>query len=197
MDKAEYSIGDIVEVVDNGYGYPTHPKLDDYNFKNYVLGSDPQNGSTGTICGEPFAQGRVWIYPIDMGNQQYLVDNRGLKLISKMEKKEMKKSDLVNGMVVEGRDGKMYMYLETPFFNGFVCKDGYEDIEEWDEDLVDVDGADEYDIVAVYQPKELYEAKEGNWDDLKPIWERGEDAEELTVAEIEAKLGYKVKIIEG
>lgn len=108
--------------------------------------------------------------------------------------KEMKKSDLKNGMVVEQRDGDKLMYLETEDFKGFVSEDDYMSIDEFDDDLLDPDGDDEYDIVAIYQPASLFESQQNRWDSLTPIWERPTH-KEMTVADVEKELGFKVKII--
>lgn len=108
--------------------------------------------------------------------------------------KEMKKSDLKNGMVVEMRDRDKYMVLKTRFFEAIVSgEEGYEYLSDYAEDLT-FEGVDELDIVAIYEPQNAGDALENEWDYLEPIWERTE-LKELTVAEIEKQLGYKVKII--
>jgi len=107
--------------------------------------------------------------------------------------KEMKKSDLVNGMVVEMRDGDKYMVLKTRNFEAIVNEDDYSNLRDCNEDLTDSTDRD-FDIVAIYEPQSADEAEMDEWDYLAPIWERSEH-KELTVAEIEKQLGYKVKIV--
>lgn len=108
--------------------------------------------------------------------------------------KEMKKSDLKNGMIVEIRDEEFYMYLETDNFKVFAQECGHLRFDDYEEDLTNSDGDEDYDIIAIYEPKEPYQAKEECWDEATKIWERKE-TKELTVAQLEELLGHKVKIV--
>lgn len=53
------------------------------------------------------------------------------------------------------------------------------------------------DIIAVYRPTEQRQLLESNWGKMPCIWERQEEVkvEELTIGDIEEKLGYKIKVV--
>lgn len=106
---------------------------------------------------------------------------------------EFTKADLKDGMVVEYRNGKRRMVLGDIF-----TKDGFVNISEYDDNLIhnDIFGWNpDLDIVKVYKSsarvlpewfKDCY---------LTLVWERGEEHKEMTVAEIEKELGYKIKVV--
>lgn len=105
------------------------------------------------------------------------------------------KADLKDGMIIEHRDGDLFIVLG----DRIVAKNGYWTLDDYNDDLTDRNhkGAD---IVNVYKTKsgvlndidDVY-----NKDYLTLIWERKEEPEykEMTVEEIEEKLGYKVKVV--
>lgn len=116
----------------------------------------------------------------------------------------MKKSDLRSGMIVEFRNGKMDLVMLNPdcvrrelisFDGGFIGLDHY------NEDLT-YEGIDDevWDIVKVYSlESSICHILSNTRETLKKkklIWERPEVSTEMTIAEIEAKLGIKnLKII--
>lgn len=105
----------------------------------------------------------------------------------------MKKSDLKNGMVVECRNGKKYMYLETENFAGIFMNQ-----EEFNfgfsDDLTHCYN-ESCDIMKIYQAEFAYQLIQESWDEMQLIWDR-EEPREMTSAEIEKELGYQVKIVE-
>jgi len=120
----------------------------------------------------------------------------------------MKKSDLKTGMMVVTRDGDEYMVMLGVSYAGLtsdscdviVSKDGWIPLCNYSDDLnLKEDGMPEFNIVAVYLPlraaslwrKDI--AKDRSW---KCVWKREEPPVEMTVAEIEKKLGIRnLKII--
>ena len=112
-----------------------------------------------------------------------------------VEAKPFTKSDLKDGMVIEHRDGDRYMAI-----GGFgVSEDGNWELDRYYEDLR-WDGDSAYDIMKVYKVKpniymDLTDTLKTSY--LTLIWERKEEPEntEMTVEEIEKKLGYKVKVV--
>lgn len=117
----------------------------------------------------------------------------------------MKKSDLKTGMVVETRNNEHFLVMLNP-----DCEDrnlinftgGFMPLCEYDDDLTATDGDTEWDIVKVYQlGTSIYYiidnaamAMSGS----KVLWERPAETVEMTIAEIEEKLGVKnLKIVKG
>lgn len=105
----------------------------------------------------------------------------------------MTKSDLKNRMLVRAKCGSLYMVVD-----GFLVKEsGWFSLNCYNEDLtikrdVRVKGCinlEDYDITKVYSV-----AKSFNTNECELLWERPE-VKELTIQEIEDKLGYKVKIV--
>lgn len=118
-----------------------------------------------------------------------------------VEPKQFTKSDLKDGMVVEHRDGDRYMV----FGNCFISPDGNWDATKYNDDLTsntDSMWRHDYDICRVYKVssgiymdfKDIFN-DEKNY--VKLIWERKEEPKhkEMTVAEIEKELGYKIKVV--
>ena len=102
------------------------------------------------------------------------------------------KDDLKSGMVVEFRSGKKYMMVD---YNGRLFGVGtatYFD-DNKNEDLTSPVRR-EWDIMKVYEATEEYQLPINRWDDMQLIWERSE-VKELTVAQLEEELGYKIKIV--
>ena len=116
----------------------------------------------------------------------------------------MTKSDLRTGMVVKDQDGLVGAVLrdtsygdgikwfydtnEKKYINTFSLLD-----EEYHEDLT----SDELliDIVEIYQPAQDFMTTSKGYSKEYLIWKREEEFKEITIAEVERKFGYKVKII--
>ncbi len=80
------------------------------------------------------------------------------------------KSDLQEGDICTLRNGDKDKYLDENFQNY--------DIDNYNEDLTDVDSEKEYDIVKVERPLKI-----------ETVFEREEEPTELTISEIKAKFG--------
>ena len=115
----------------------------------------------------------------------------------------MKKSDLRTGMVVTTKDGDHFrVFLNTvtnlnPEINGVLIKIDHKnaswlDLKSFNDDLESYGG---YTIVKIEIPRILTDLV-GLYNEIGKvtIWER-EEVKEITVAEIEKILGYKVKIV--
>ena len=120
----------------------------------------------------------------------------------------MNKSDLRTGMIVVTRDGDEYMVmlgasyaeLTSDPFDVIVSKNGWIPLHRYSDDLnLKADDMPEFNIVAVYSPlraASLWRKDIANNRSWKCIWKREEPSVEMTVAEIEKKLGIKnLKII--
>lgn len=108
------------------------------------------------------------------------------------------KAHLKDGMVVEYRKGKRRLV----FNNTFTGIDGYLEFSEFNDDLTYMKDSYEnprnFDIVKVYELLFVGKLPDMFKDhNLKLLWERKEEPEftEMTVAEIEEKLGYKIKVV--
>lgn len=112
----------------------------------------------------------------------------------------MKKSDLKTGMVVETRNGEKYLVMLNPDcedmelinFNG-----GYMPLYYYNNELIPAKlFTRDFDVVKVYSVgwtiRDLLSDKECM--EFKLIWKR-EEQKEMTIEEIEAELGYKIKIV--
>lgn len=116
----------------------------------------------------------------------------------------MTKKDLKSGMTVITRNGNKYLVLTNCGSStlqdfclvnptGFLRSCGYTD------DLLNNIGGDEYDqwdIMAVYNDR-ISANTYSMPTNLDPIWKRIEPVryKEMTIAEIEEKLGYPIKIV--
>lgn len=114
-------------------------------------------------------------------------------------KAEMKKSDLIAGKhVVETSEGAKYLIFDSKegkFMFGIHY--GLMDLERYHEDLTRNSADKKYDITKVYElkcPASQYSIKERCEEYLTLVWERTE-LKEMTMAELEKELGYKVKIV--
>ena len=112
---------------------------------------------------------------------------------------EMKKSDLIAGKhVVETRNGEKYLILDSEegkFM--YEVHDGFMDLERYHEELTRMTGNKEYDIMKIYElkkPGNEYCIDKHCEEYLDLVWERTEP-KEMTMAELEEELGYKVKIV--
>jgi hypothetical protein len=121
----------------------------------------------------------------------------------------MNKSDLKTGMMVVTRNGGEYMVMRNIEYrnstgriiapNIIISESGWMSLYRYSDDLKSMSNGDEFDIVAVFLPlmtpslchKDL--SDDYYW---RCIWKREEPPVEMTVAEIEKKLGIKnLKII--
>ena len=104
-----------------------------------------------------------------------------------------RRKDLKNGMVVETRDGDRFLVIEKSGVINFMNLDGTNHfVEKRMEDDMTFQGlCDCCDIMRIYRGGvTLNDCKTTK--DL--LWERKEP-KEMTVAEIEAALGYPVKVV--
>ena len=112
---------------------------------------------------------------------------------------EMKKSDLIAGRhVVEIRNGDKYLIFDSEDGKFMYQVDGgFMNLEGYDEDMLKINKNKSYDIMKVFEVKTICNCGGLNRKDnryLTLIWER-EEPKEMTMAELEEKLGYKVKIV--
>lgn len=112
---------------------------------------------------------------------------------------EMKKSDLIAGKhVVETRDGRRFLIFDSKEEKIMFETNGeFMLLESYDEYLMMIDGAREFDIMKIYEvkkPANKFSMNKYCEQCLNLIWERTEP-KEMTMAELEEKLGYKVKIV--
>lgn len=118
-----------------------------------------------------------------------------LELVEEDSKEIFTKADLKPGMVVEYRNGEKALYINGIFmeFNTWM------NVTDFKEDLTYLHTkCDHYlDICKVYNSKAFTFKNLLDSDNMELIWERKDEAKEMTVAEIEEKLGYKVKIVDG
>lgn len=110
------------------------------------------------------------------------------------------KNHLKDGMVVEYRNGRRRLVLNEKF----IGEDGRTHFVDFNNDLTSatagVPGLGNYrdfDIMKVYSTAASYVGHLFDDDELDLIWERKEEPEykEMTVEEIEKKLGHKVKVV--
>lgn len=104
--------------------------------------------------------------------------------------KDFTKADLKPGMVVELRGGGRYLFVNDKFANVHEWTDS----KHYNNDLTHPD-YEELSIVKVYTSTGYTLGNMLSKPSLNLIWERKDDIKEMTVAEIEEKLGYKVKVI--
>ena len=116
----------------------------------------------------------------------------------------MKKSDLRSGMIVEIRDGTNYLVMLNPSCEGWelisIDSGDLVSLSSFNEDLTCKGTIREIDIVKVYKLGlficDIITNTSVAMKHKKLIWERDEAQTEMTIAEIEAKLGVKnLKII--
>jgi hypothetical protein len=117
-----------------------------------------------------------------------------------IERASFTKSDLKDGMVVENRYGHRYMVMGEKL----IGPDYYGWLSNYTDALTHNHSEpgnlhSHYDIIKVYKSNSCSMQKYFESGNLELIWERKEepDYKEMTVAEIEKKLGYKVKIVDG
>lgn len=113
------------------------------------------------------------------------------------------KSDLKNRMVVETRSGRRYIFIDDRFLSktGFLWLDTLYDNNHvhhqgFNDDLTMSSGAN-WDIVKVYKEVSCLNFDENSpFCSLSLLWKR-DSIKEVTMAEVEAKFGCKVKIVNG
>lgn len=121
----------------------------------------------------------------------YVFEARYLKLAEA----PFTKADLKDGMILEFRDGFRYMLMGKRAYG----KNGWSDFDRGHkDDLTSSIFNNDTDVMKVYLVKDdargfLYDLFSDK--NLVLLWEREEETKEMTVAEIEKKLGYKVKVI--
>ena len=105
----------------------------------------------------------------------------------------MKKSDLRTGMVVVNRSGDYYIIIKNAVVNdSMVGKDGYDNLDNFNENF---DSKNDYtilDIMKVYSPNRGYGLRQvmnGELDEkeLKLIWERRDIRKEIDILMEEKK----------
>lgn len=101
--------------------------------------------------------------------------------------KDFTKADLKNRMVVECRNGEKYMVIDDKL----LSINGYNFLYIYNKDLTTTTSGERFDIMKVY---DQFYSLDFNEDDLKLLWQRSE-VKEVTMAEVEAKFGCKVKIV--
>lgn len=99
------------------------------------------------------------------------------------------KSDLKDGMVVEFRDGGRRILLNGHLMTNNSVLDTYHFTEDLQHQF------DDFTIDKVYTSNAKFGMDYFKDMYLKLIWEREPEYKEMTVAEIEEKLGYKIKVI--
>lgn len=111
------------------------------------------------------------------------------------------KSDLKNRMVVETRAGERYILVDDRFLSktGFLWLNTHTDkngaIRQGYNDDLTMDSGANWDIVKVYEEVNcLNFDKNSPFCSLSLLWER-KPVKEVTMAEVEAKFGCRVKII--
>ena len=109
----------------------------------------------------------------------------------------MTKDDLKTGMVVELKNGTKYMVLlDTPCGDVLIRDAAWSPFSRYDHNL---NQDNLYDplcgIARVYKPNGEYQMERKYWGEMELIWER-QKPKKMTLAEIEAELGYPVDIVE-
>lgn len=118
-------------------------------------------------------------------------------LNNKMENgiyKEFSKDMLKVNDVCELRGGARYM---INIFEGVMFGQSYGSLYSSPKQDLTHDCFKELDVVKVYRPTQQRQFFEKSWGDMPCIWERKEEpvVKELTMAELEEELGYKVKVV--
>ena len=177
--KNKLKIGDKVRIRndlkgDNMYGgLYFDPSMEQYNGETHVI-------TSMSICDN---------YHLDIDSRlDWAWNDAMVELVV-----EFTKADLKPGMVVEYMDGQRRIVLNDCFMN--PNKKGYLDFSDFSDDLISR-MADYTTIKKVYLSRSKNLSTYCDIKYLTLIWER-EEVKEMTVAEIEKQLGYKVKIVDG
>ena len=107
----------------------------------------------------------------------------------------MKKQDLKTGMLVQVRNGHVYMVI-----NDTLVRDvKFISLDNINNDLNYMYHDGEWDIMKVSKVLDSYYLMPKCWNEEKLnknlLWER-EETKKMTVSEIQKELGYKIEIIE-
>lgn len=159
----------------------------------FVGGMANYNGEFGTIT-EVFDNKGEDRYHIKFNTiQNWTWSNSMLELV---EYTQFTKADLKDGMVVEVRNNTRnprYMVLNGKLRGTLE----YMDLMSFNDDLTHIGDYERLDIVKVYESGSDVLDEYFHDGYLTLLWEREEEPEftEMTVAEIEEKLGYKIKVI--
>ncbi len=107
----------------------------------------------------------------------------------------MKKQDLKSGMLVQFRDGNVFMLIN----DALVSDGGWMSLGNIDKDLNYICHDDEWDIMKVSKVLNGHYLIPTHWNEKtlnkNLLWER-EETKKMTVSEIQKELGYKIEIIE-
>lgn len=124
---------------------------------------------------------------------------KGYKILewSDFMNKKFTKADLKTGDVILRRNGWVEIVILE--LNMFICKDGWNDIDDIFENLTHHLGS-QYDIVAVRRPRGKDDCQFSAFDTRKGdlIYDRERDeskVEEMTLAEVCKALGKEIKIV--
>lgn len=181
MKETKFKVGDKVRVKND---LKTWRKYGDYTYTEGMR--DMFDGKVATIA------------QVDHGLKHYHLAGDIMcycwtdEMLELAEENQFAKADLKNGMIIEHRDGDKYMVID----DRLVQEEGFFPLSDYNDDLTD-NKYKKYDIVKVYKPitDRIFDTYDlFSTDNLDLIWER-EEVKEMTVAEIEEKLGYKVKVI--
>ena len=101
-------------------------------------------------------------------------------------------------MWLELRDGTRAMVLLNTLNKGNIASGKYRwfPLDTITNDLCDINEDEEFDVVKVYIPRNNQAYYNFSFEDAYVAWERKEP-KKMTVAEVEAALGYPVEIISG
>lgn len=110
----------------------------------------------------------------------------------------MNKTDLKTGMIVTLRNGnKRVVVKDTPFGDGitnFNGKNIWKRLDAYTNDLRDVDGDTQYDVMKVEVPSTKCKMLT-DFTALDTVWTRPADVRRMTMAEVMAQLGFAVQIV--
>ena len=186
---AKFKVGDKVRVREDLVGDSYYERNDGNGYCGRKLycnhGMTQHAGKIFTIrkvdeyAGEYELEGICWYWSDDM-----------------LEPVPFTKADLKDGMVVEVRNNTRnprYMVLNGKLRGTLE----YMDLMNFNDDLTHTGDYERLDIVKVYKSGGDILNKYFHDGYLTLIWERKEEPEhkEMTVAEIEEKLGYKIKVV--
>jgi hypothetical protein len=163
--KRKFKVGDRVEVVSmSGM----------LHNEGYIFTIQDTNN---TVCGELFTDGTDWY------------GEHNLKLIN-----DMRKEDLKTGMRVELRNGDIYVVCKntgTDYGDILSSNNTWIELGDFNEDITFKERGSytsQNDIVKVYKFSGFLDSKG------ELLWEREEEAEEMTMEEICKELGREVKV---
>lgn len=112
----------------------------------------------------------------------------------------MQKSDLKTGMVVQVRNGDKYLVLldnpDEPNMNLIGFDGGFLQLVTYDDDMIAQSKYRAFDIMSVYTlQSSIQNLLTKSHLQYKLLWERKKEIKEMTIAEVEKELGFKIKIV--